>query len=1759
MNLRQRLLTVLLTAFAAGVTTVQGDTGVRMTINANNRGPAISDYQYGLFFEEINHAGDGGLYAELIRNRSFEDGDTAPWYVWGGAEMELTSDNPLNEAQTRSLLVTTEGATPEKEQGIVNMGYWGINVVAGRTYELSFFMRQVSGNYKDALVVMLCTKNGQVISDEVKVEGTPVTGEWVKMTATITPTQSAPDGIFSLGSKASGKMQLDVVSLFPPTWKNRKNGLRPDLAEKLAATHPTFLRFPGGCYVEGEGTYADAFQWKKTIGPIETRPGHWNNNWGYRSSDGLGFDEYLQLCEDLGAAPMFVVNVGLGHGYTIALDEMQPLVQDCLDAIEYANGDASTEWGAKRVANGHPAPYNLKFIEIGNENYQANSSEQSQNYAERYYMFYKAIKEKYPDIVTIGNVEAWGTDNPTWRNDYPVELVDEHYYRSHQWMRENYRKYDGYSRQIGIYNGEYAANDAGTYGQYGNMNSALGEAIYMLGMERNSDVCRMASFAPIFTHESNPLWKYDMIHFNSSSVFCTPSYYVQLLLPQYLGKQNLKWTEVGNTLDGSLNTKVGVGTWLTTAAYTDMSVTNANGTVLASNDFGNSLDDWTLSSGSWSLDEGELVQHTTAENCTAVFNTQLTGDHYIYKVKANKWSGKEGFLIIFNYQDEKNYAWWNIGGWSNTKHAVEVCTDGVKTTVAEQKGSIVAGEWYDLEVEVDGRQVTCRMNGQEVHSFVLPQEQRLYQSVQLDEEAGKLYVKVVNPTDKDVALQLDLKNMTATGGRMVRLGVGDALAENDMATPERVVPQDMGTIDGNLSNLTMAAYSLSIMVIDVTMGQTVESVPAYEDEDADMYGYLYAHMHSNKEISCYALSSDGQSFDDLLGSEAVIDNTKYTITGGMRDAFVYRTQSGKFMLAATDMTSALGWESNHIMTFLLSNDLVHWDKYLSVDLKSQENLDAIGATADQITAAWAPEIIYDPVTGKYMAYYAIGIRDDRHRIYYSLMNEDLSGFTTPRLLFDPGTDVIDADIVYNQVDKQYVMIYKGEQAGDKCLYQATAPYLVPTTETTGSCQWNIVEGFKVYESGAIEGCSTYRPIGSNTWRLAYMQYGGGYDFKVRELDEHCLNPSASTIIRGNLAAQHGSFLKLTFREYEHLLNWDKVVTCVRKGTNMYQTAEMQRALELGRRALEQSGTFDEEYAAMKTAAEALTEAMANSNDELIRQAKEGLIDDLTPLIQNASFTQRDAGWKGTPFDSNAFNYDAAEHYNKTFDVYQQLQGLPNGEYVVRCQAFYREGGDGPSVAANLRANGQETIHAMLYANDVSVPLQSIFDSPDLAYGVNSAFGVVPDDMRQAAAFFEAGGYWNEVRVTVTDGTLRLGIRKDVYVAKDWTIFDNFTLTYLGDPGAPDVKIKEGYFYLKHVQTGNYLGAGNDYGTRASLLAEGLDLTVTPGDGDAYYLNTYVRNGGKDQYLARTTDGYYYCDQPSMLWTFVSRGDKAYALTCNGKDYLCQMPANPSVVDTTTDPMAEGAAWVLVPYQTRVRELLASMEQATESNPVDATMLVFGHAFNRNDLRVKLSWIDAPKQGGWQPNYCAEKYNTMYDMYQDLVGLPNATYKVTVQGFYREGDYGPAAELRKQGEEHLYAQLYANDVSVPIKSIFEHANFIPNYGVETEFGFIPNNMIEGGNYLWYNDAQNYMNELWVRVTDGTLRLGIRKDVYVEKDWTLFDNFTLTCYGNATPPTAVASVTADTKTAAVYTLNGTCVDTTQLKPGIYVTEGKKVIVK
>lgn len=821
---------------------------VVINVDATQKGPKISPTHYGIFYEDINHAADGGLYAELIRNRSFEDDlmgggrnmrrrggqnnqnedQTEPrisnWFSVGSASLKLIQENLLNSVQHNALNVMLKKAGG----GVRNEGFWGINAVKGTKYRLSFWAKSLNG-YNGTITAQLQSTNGQSLGN-VKINAN-FGKEWKKYTAIITATGNDPRAEFSLTADKVGEFQIDVVSLFPPTFKNRENGMRPDLAQMLADMHPRFMRFPGGCFVEGQQSPDNAFRWKRTIGPIEQREGHANVNWGYRTSDGIGFHEFLQLSEDLGAKPLFVVNVGIWHGGCTPYDQIGEWIEECMDALEYANGDITTKYGKMRAENGHPAPFNLEYIEIGNENYNFNmnnNSDQSDHYPERYIQFYNAIKAKYPNVHCIGNVESWSTDNPSWRNNYPVEMVDEHYYRNPKWFADRFDKYDSYDRsKYKIYVGEYAVTSQ--FGDIGNLNAALGEAVYMMGMENNSDVVVMNSYAPIFVNENDARWRPDMIRFNSNKVMGTPSYYVQQLFPNNIGTQVLKteWTykltmPQANKEEENKPVQVGLATWNTNVQYRNAQLI-VDGSTINIGDFSK----WVRQSGSWNATNSELSQTSNETPAMILCPTQIDAKKYTYKVQAKKLSGAEGFMVLFGYKDAQNFQWYNIGGWSNVQNNVEQTIGGGKIQIARDKRfSVQNDKWYDLQVDIEGDNIKCYLDGKLDFTCKLQKSSAMegvYASTTIDAATKTMYVKIVNVGEGYADGTLNLKNCSidtnkADAVTLIRLASKDGNDENTLDNPKNIYPQTttVKASNRNKVDFKVPAFSVNILKIKLT-------------------------------------------------------------------------------------------------------------------------------------------------------------------------------------------------------------------------------------------------------------------------------------------------------------------------------------------------------------------------------------------------------------------------------------------------------------------------------------------------------------------------------------------------------------------------------------------------------------------------------------------------------------------------------------------------------------------------------------------------------------------------------------------------------------------------------------------------------------------------------------------------------------------------------------------------------------------------------
>lgn len=547
----------------------------------------ISEHLIGIFFEDINYAADGGLYAELVQNRDFEyspadRGNDQKWNAqtaWGmmspagasgvvDAAISIRTEQPIhaNNPHYMELFVQTIGS------GIYNEGFDGICLRKGEKYDFSMFAR-CPKDKGGKFLVRVVDKEGRTcaeISLNVKAR------DWKQYKSVLTAQSDVTGGRLELLPQTVGTVHLDLVSLFPQnTFKGRNNGLRADLAQTLADLKPRFVRFPGGCVAHGDGV-DNIYDWKGSVGPLEARK-PLRNLWGYHQTRGLGYFEYFQFCEDIGAEPVPVVAAGVpcqnsgtcshhskgelgcnGQQGGIPMEEMPAYIQDVLDLIEYANGDArKTEWGRKRAEAGHPKPFNLKFVGIGNEDLITDV------FAERFTMIFKAVKEKYPDITVIGTTGPFyeGTDyDEGWAlaTELGVPMVDEHYYVAPGWLINNQDFYDRYDRtKSKVYLGEYAAH---LPGRPSNIETALAEALYLTSVERNGDVVAMTSYAPLLAKEGHTQWNPDLIYFNNTEVNPTVGYYTQQMYGQNSGNEYIASAVDLNNNQDAVKKRIGIST-----------------------------------------------------------------------------------------------------------------------------------------------------------------------------------------------------------------------------------------------------------------------------------------------------------------------------------------------------------------------------------------------------------------------------------------------------------------------------------------------------------------------------------------------------------------------------------------------------------------------------------------------------------------------------------------------------------------------------------------------------------------------------------------------------------------------------------------------------------------------------------------------------------------------------------------------------------------------------------------------------------------------------------------------------------------------------------------------------------------------------------------------------------------------------------------------------------------------------------------------
>jgi len=790
----------------------------KITVHADQPGLAVPTTLHGLFFEDINYGADGGLYAELVQNRSFEDRE--PLYAWqeaapGEAQGRLTveSESPLNTNNLHFLRL--EVVRPgEGGYGAVNAGFDGIVLRAGDDYLFSVYARRRAGD-SVALRVVLEDDRGRVLAS------TNFTGlgpDWKKFEANLASSASVTNARLVVLATQTGVVDVDMVSLFPKkTFRGRRNGLRADLAQALADLKPGFFRFPGGCIVEGLD-FANMYRWKDTIGDVAERKQNWNvwqnsRSPEYNQTYGLGFFEYFQFCEDIGAEPVPVINCGMccqaRKGPPVPLDQIGPYVQDALDLVEFANGPTNSVWGARRAALGHPAPFNLKFLAVGNEQWQ-------QVYFDRYDVFYRALKAKYPELNIISSSGPFPSDSlwrfawNKFRTGTPAEVVDEHYYVAPRWLFENVNRYDSYDRHgPKIFVGEFAAHDGGP--RRNNLRAALAEAAYMTGLWKNADEVLMASYAPLFGKVGHDQWHPNLIWFDNSRVELTPSYFAQAQFAQNRPEVVLPVDiEAPNTPEHHAG-MIGVGAWNTRVEYKDIRVTGPDRQVRYASDFSRGLDGWKTAGGDWTVVDGALRQNAIGENIRAVVGDPAW-TNYTLTLKARKLGGSEGFLVLFQTPDIDHPVWWNLGGWKNTEHSLQ----GGGLVENQVRGSIETNRWYDIRIELQDGSVKAYLDGKLIHEADRKPVSTFYAAAGRDQRVGELVLQLVNPFAEAMSVTVNLAGAghLSPTARIITLTNPDPDAENSLAQPGVVAPRQ-GVFNGIAPQFTCALepYSLTTLRI----------------------------------------------------------------------------------------------------------------------------------------------------------------------------------------------------------------------------------------------------------------------------------------------------------------------------------------------------------------------------------------------------------------------------------------------------------------------------------------------------------------------------------------------------------------------------------------------------------------------------------------------------------------------------------------------------------------------------------------------------------------------------------------------------------------------------------------------------------------------------------------------------------------------------------------------------------------------------------
>ena len=762
-----------------------------ITIDAEGLKAPVNKDLYGLTLEEINHSIDGGLYAEYIQNRSFEEGipplncpydaarnrlitpngwsipflrpDSIPGWkrLSPNTYMALDGIELINDRNKRSLVVSTGSSGLPGRRGVIAEGYKGISIRKGEKYQLSLFAKGASMVPKNIRVALEDSTATQPLSDVFTIS--PVY-EWRRYSHTFTAQEDVDNAVLTFSMDSSAVFWLDVVSLLPEkTWRNRPNGQRPDLMERIEALHPRFIRFPGGTFVEGytAGTYPI---WKETIGDISERKHFWNV-WAYGSTNGMGYHEYLQLCEDLGAEPIYVINSGVTSQTRRPRFEditaMGKLVQDALDAIAYAKAPVDSVLGSLRAKNGHPEPFNLKYIEIGNENYGT-------DYTKRFDLFRKAIKESYPDITVISSSFISKRNRGDW--------VDTHFHSGSEFFIANHDRYGSdrnYRRSQGLFIGEFGTANPSVAGT---LRAAIGEACFLLGIERTPEVVKRLAYAPILANVNYPENRPAMIGFDNHRSIVTPSYHLWKLFSEYRGDEVLK-TEV-NTYGKPQVTFGHIAIQLFDNSYEIKNACINHQPV---------TDGQTLTGG-WRIDKGLLMPDANRWNYLLMGDSASYNYEFTAEIRRTKGSGQIQFHLRDNGRlgEQCDYIGMTMGVKQSELYRQ---AGGVRDVLTEPKEILWQNNrWYRIRMVCQNEQIRCYVDDTLVHQVDLSPMPSLVALATLDKKDRILLLKVVNTTQHEEKTELIINGLSVRNTAELLQLTGNPEARNTFDYPNLIEP-----------------------------------------------------------------------------------------------------------------------------------------------------------------------------------------------------------------------------------------------------------------------------------------------------------------------------------------------------------------------------------------------------------------------------------------------------------------------------------------------------------------------------------------------------------------------------------------------------------------------------------------------------------------------------------------------------------------------------------------------------------------------------------------------------------------------------------------------------------------------------------------------------------------------------------------------------------------------------------------------------------